>query len=219
MEQHPPPMYTVHYFPIAGRAELARMILEIAGYPIDWDAEKSTTPFGQLPLLHFTDPATSQPVTLAQSHAIGRFLAARHGLVPDGGPVKVALADAVEESIRSMFEEMLGMFFSGHDEAGLKKAIDELKKDGLVRFIEAQTKLLKANGSNGFYFDSKLTYVELSLYTVILVANGVIGKGTISTANAPELMRVYDMVKAQPRLVEYWQSERFHKKFFMSLDF
>lgn len=53
--------YELYYFPIAGRAELSRRLLEAAGLKYtnrtikDWKAEKDTTPFGQVPVLIIRD--------------------------------------------------------------------------------------------------------------------------------------------------------------------
>lgn len=58
--------YTLHYFPIRGLGELPRLILEVGGlvyrntYPVDWPKEKSSSPFGQVPLLIEKCTATGQ---------------------------------------------------------------------------------------------------------------------------------------------------------------
>lgn len=73
---------TLTYFPIRGRAEVPRLILEHVGAEYedkritfeDWPALKQTLPFGQLP--NYADDDVSIP----QSMAIVRHLGRKHSM-------------------------------------------------------------------------------------------------------------------------------------------
>ena len=75
-------MTTLTYFPIRGRAEVPRLILEHAGAEYkdtrvtfeEWPALKATLPFGQLPNYEDSD------VCIPQSMAIIRHLGRKHNL-------------------------------------------------------------------------------------------------------------------------------------------
>lgn len=72
---------TLVYFPTRGRGEHVRLLLEVAGVEYvddrvswdDWPARKETMPFGQVP--YYED----EHVSIAQSMAICRYLANKHG--------------------------------------------------------------------------------------------------------------------------------------------
>lgn len=71
-------MPTLTYFPIRGRAEVPRLILEQAGVSYedkritfqDWPALKTTLPFGQLP--NYEDEDVSIPQSMAIVRHLGR---------------------------------------------------------------------------------------------------------------------------------------------------
>ena len=99
-----PPKYTLVYMPMRNRVETARLVLEEAGVPYDFevvgwrpwvDGVKSTCPLGKLPVLRDYD---GKGGVLAQETAITRFLAAELGL--DG-------ADAAERAEVDMLYQQL----------------------------------------------------------------------------------------------------------------
>lgn len=93
------------YFAVRGRAEPARLMLEIAGVPYEDDSiavdkwrgpegkERMTerSPFGQLPILE------DGPLILCQSGAINRYLARKFGFYA-GSPEQDARVDEVYET-------------------------------------------------------------------------------------------------------------------------
>lgn len=69
------------YFNFRGRAEISRLLFNLAGQKFedkrielaDWAGFKSTTPFGQMPILEITDG--NEKHVISQSVAIARYLA------------------------------------------------------------------------------------------------------------------------------------------------
>jgi len=82
---HGEPQFRLAYMPMRNRCEVARLILEEAGAPYDfevigfkrWWAVKEQTPFGKVPILRALGGAGDD---LAQEGAITRFLARKLGL-------------------------------------------------------------------------------------------------------------------------------------------
>ncbi|ORZ39240.1 hypothetical protein BCR44DRAFT_1427495 [Catenaria anguillulae PL171] len=193
------------------------MILEVAGvpyknkYPADWAKEKPTTPFGHIPCLLFVDPKTGKELQVAESHAINRYLATKHGLVHDDLETRF-VADSLDESIRDLMASLMGSLFMLRGDAR-KQALAGFKTKDLPAFIDAHSKYLKANGSNGYYFGNKLSYVELSMFCAVVCIRMVLGECELTEKNAPELVKLHDVVAANTKLQAYWASDRFHRKF------
>jgi glutathione S-transferase len=82
------PSLRLQYFDIEGPAEKSRLALRLSKIPFlddrvdfsQWPSLKSSTPYGQLPLLHITTDASVK--VLAQSDAILRYVGRLGGLYP-----------------------------------------------------------------------------------------------------------------------------------------
>lgn len=98
--------FTLHYFSLAGRAEVARLLLHTATKKVewvdkrhefaDWQAVKPSTTFRQLPALQLEDGSF-----LAQSSAIDRYLAVKTGAEP-----KDELAWARSDEVYAFLEDL-----------------------------------------------------------------------------------------------------------------
>ncbi|ORZ27564.1 hypothetical protein BCR44DRAFT_1508025, partial [Catenaria anguillulae PL171] len=88
----------------------------------------------------------------------------------------------------------------------------DLKAKTIPGFIAAHTKYLEANGTNGYYFGNKLTYVELILFNLISSLNNALGGDAVTKENAPALIKVHDTVKQHPKIAEYLASPRLHQR-------
>ncbi|KAF9941892.1 hypothetical protein BGZ67_003722 [Mortierella alpina] len=82
--------FRLHYFPIHGFAYAARLILATTGakfestFPKDWLAEKSTVPFGVLPVLYETLSSSGnedQVLEIPESMAIEHYLSRKFKLL------------------------------------------------------------------------------------------------------------------------------------------
>ncbi|KAI9175846.1 hypothetical protein H9P43_006210 [Blastocladiella emersonii ATCC 22665] len=209
--------YKLLYFPATARAEVIRLVLEAAGveyentYPKNWPAEKASLPFGQMPVLIFQS-ADGKEQVVAQSAAIVRYLAAKHGLVPDTEH-DVFVADSLAESIRDAYEAVLKVVWRT-PEAEKEAAHADLKTKVIPAFAKAHAKYLAANGSNGYYFGTKLTYVELALFNFVESCRGVLGPDAFAAAgdDAGPVLKAVETVANHPKIKEYLASPRLHKK-------
>ncbi|KAI9189690.1 hypothetical protein H9P43_001123 [Blastocladiella emersonii ATCC 22665] len=204
--------YEVMYFPATGRAEIIRLVLEAAGatytnkYPKDWPAEKASLPFGQLPALVIK--ADGKEETVAQTSAIVRYLAKKHGLVPESEH-ELFIADSLAESVRDVMEAMITVVWRTPEDKK-EQAKADLKEKTIPAFVKAHEKFLAANGNNGYYFGSKLTYIELAVFNLVEGINSVV-PGSFTPENAAPILKVSENVKNLPRIKEYLASPRFHK--------
>ncbi|KAJ3375072.1 hypothetical protein GGF31_005794 [Allomyces arbusculus] len=209
------PAYTVYYWQIKGRGEMIRLVLEAAGvayenkYPKDWPVEKPSLPFGQLPALLITDPKTKQTTTLAQSAAIVRYLARKYNLVA-ADPLDAALADSIFESGIDVTNAMVKIVW-GTPEADKPAALEKFKAEVLPPFIKAHTAFLEKNGNKGIYVGDKLTYVELTMFSLISELNKLI-PDAITAKTAPALWKVREFVANDAKIKAYLASPRLHSK-------
>ncbi|CAI5443309.1 unnamed protein product [Caenorhabditis angaria] len=157
--------YKLSYFPIRGAGEIARQIFAVAGQEFEderipqdqWPARKSSTPFGQLPVL------TVDGKQLAQSHAIARFLSRQFGLngkcAWEEAQVN-AIADQFKDyqsEVRPYFVVLMG--FAQGDAAKLK---EETFLPAFNKHFQLFSNILKANAS-GYLVGDSLTFVDLYL--------------------------------------------------------
>ncbi|XP_070548577.1 S-crystallin 4-like isoform X2 [Ptychodera flava] len=161
------PQYRLMYFNIRARAETSRMIFAAAGVEYEdvrvareqWPAEKASGkyPFGQMPCLEIDGK-----FTLAQSRAIGRYLANEYGLAGKDNLEK-AKVDMVIYVCEDIYVGVRNIFFE-KDET--KKA--EMKADFVVKadsILAALEKLLIANnGGNGYLVGDSLTWADLEFF-------------------------------------------------------
>ncbi|KAI9222196.1 glutathione S-transferase [Blastocladiella britannica] len=207
--------YTVCYFQMRGRAELIRTIFEYAGvkyenkYPVDWKAEKESAPFGQLPVLIIKDTTTGKEETIAQTHAIVRYLATLFGLTPSD-PILAAKVDMVGESLDEYAQTVLGWYFQPPAGEEAKQAAKvQIVKETVPAFIKYQNKLLAANGNNGYYFGTETTMADIGLFALVANWNTKFPEA-FDREQMPELYKVCDRVAKIPRIAEYLESPRLH---------
>eukprot|EP01087_Luapelamoeba_hula_P014883 TRINITY_DN441_c0_g1_i2.p1 TRINITY_DN441_c0_g1~~TRINITY_DN441_c0_g1_i2.p1 ORF type:complete len:128 (+),score=22.04 TRINITY_DN441_c0_g1_i2:31-384(+) len=107
---------TLVYVNAAGRAEVPRLILELAGADyewnaLDWHAKKEEHlatghfGFGQIPILQ-----TPELGDLPQSQAITRFLANKYGYA-GSNPVEAAHIDAINEGVTDIINSVVQILF------------------------------------------------------------------------------------------------------------
>ncbi|KAJ3187551.1 hypothetical protein HK101_009374 [Irineochytrium annulatum] len=208
-----PVTYRLQYWNKQGRAELARLILTVAGATWeeevidkrkDWSTLKPTKPFGQVPVLIELEDG-QEVFTLAQSHAIERHLARTFNLA-GATPREIAYLESIQES---WIELALGW-------RKVRYAAPESKAQTLATFLSTvestvgfHERLLAKNGSNGFYLGNKLTYVDLMAYIEIecymaAEKDGVTG----AIANAPAFRALLERVKNDPLVASYLSSPK-----------
>ncbi|KAJ1973644.1 hypothetical protein H4R35_004008 [Dimargaris xerosporica] len=155
-------VYTLHYFPGTGRAQISRAILDYAQadwankYTVDWPSEKAHTPLGQLPVLYET-LSNGETFTLSESRAIERYLASKFGLYG---------ADAYESALMDSYidhwDDVALQGFTAH--YGPQEGREEAKK----RFEKAADVLLTKHGEiltkngTGHYFGNRTTWADIN---------------------------------------------------------
>mmetsp|Transcript_9231 Transcript_9231/g.25887 ORF Transcript_9231/g.25887 Transcript_9231/m.25887 type:complete len:222 (+) Transcript_9231:143-808(+) len=157
---------TIKYFPIRGRVETARLLLELAGVEYDdqritfeqWAAIKPTTPLGQVPL-YSDDDVTDLP----QSMAIATHVAEKFNLAGKTASERAWAKVVMHASDSDVFNGIAKIIFNGKSHEENKDAVDAAV-DNLAGQLE---KLLKLNnGGKGFYVGDSPTLADAASYHV-----------------------------------------------------
>lgn len=159
---------TITYFPIAGRAEPARLALAEAGVAFndvriggeDWVKAKPTMPFGQMPVLTLEDGTQ-----ISDSLNILFYVGEKYGLVPDS-PEERALGAAIVYAVNDVLNAVVGVMFGPEEakEAGFAKLLaDDGKVQTTLKFLN-DGKLGKKGTP---FFSDKCTIYDIFVYTVL----------------------------------------------------
>ncbi|PRP77445.1 glutathione transferase [Planoprotostelium fungivorum] len=200
---------TLLYFPIRGRAENVRLILEAAGVeyedaaPSDWPslkpklAEEGKLPFGQLPTL------TMGGKTYAQSHAIVNYLAKKHGLAGNDEEEQYRIDAAVFQcdDWRTGYAQLV---YRSADYQGEKPAY---LKEKAAHHANLMQNFLKASEDQGntFLIKGRLTSGDLELWD-ILDLHVELDKNFLEPF--PVLKSYYERVANVENIKKYLQSSR-----------
>ncbi|XP_070548580.1 hematopoietic prostaglandin D synthase-like [Ptychodera flava] len=162
------PQYRLTYFNARAGAETSRMIFAAAGVEYEdvrvateqWPAEKASGkyPFGQMPCLEIDGK-----FTLAQSRAIGRYLANEHGLAGKDNLEK-AKVDMVVDVCDDINVGVVRNIFLEKDETkkAQMKAEFIVKADSILAALEKF--FITNNGGNGFLVGDSLTWADLEFF-------------------------------------------------------
>ncbi|KZV79275.1 hypothetical protein EXIGLDRAFT_846690 [Exidia glandulosa HHB12029] len=165
------PTYEVHYFDTSGRADLQRMLLEVAGasytnvflnWRTTWPTVKETTAFGVVPKLTVVESDGSRK-DLYETSAIEAYLAESLDLMP--GPTAFERAEAL--SVLSALAELedkvrptLWLRTLDERKAGHAKYCTET----VPKYLKYQERFVRGD----WYFGDKLTVTDLKLYQLYL---------------------------------------------------
>ncbi|KAJ3081372.1 hypothetical protein HK102_002394 [Quaeritorhiza haematococci] len=212
--------YKLQYFPLQGRAELQRIIMEIGSLPYKndhpaWPDFKPNTPYGQLPVLvinqygdknlgcYLARKAGIYPdVKLAQSGAITRFLAKKAGLMPVD-ELAAAVNESIVDDIAELTDEVLTIQFKTPKEK-VQEAKSKFVMVTLPDFIKTHTPLIN---EQGHYYSDQLTLADVALYRALDMVHDIV-PGALSEKNAEALIKVYQNVAAHPKVKAYRDSDR-----------
>uniref|UniRef100_A0A914EF00 glutathione transferase n=1 Tax=Acrobeloides nanus TaxID=290746 RepID=A0A914EF00_9BILA len=197
--------YKLTYFPVRGLGEMIRFIFHYSNTPFednriggdDWQKIKSTTPFGQMPVLEID----GKP--LAQSFAITRYLARKHGLAgkDDWESAQLdAIADFGKDfsaELRPYFGVLMGRSEGNKDE--LYKTVFVPAIDKNIPILE---KLLKDSGS-GFFSKSGVSWVD---FYVASFTETLEGMAPEVVSKYSEILKHKEKVYALPQLKKYLDS-------------
>ncbi|XP_033112195.1 glutathione S-transferase-like [Anneissia japonica] len=157
--------YKLTYLPIQGRAEPIRLLLldngvdfedELVTYA-DFPKIKATLPFRQVPVLYDGD------LVCAQSNAILRYLARKHGLYGsnDLEAFKIDMFNDGVEDLRVAYTNMIYRNYAGKD---------EFVNDKCPVQLEILENLFKANnggGAGGFAAGEKISFMDYNFYNLL----------------------------------------------------
>jgi len=215
--------YELFYWPIQGRGEFARLILEDAG--ADYD-DVARTPAGMArmqeimrdgvpELLPFAPPFLhAGHIWLAQSALIASFLGERLGLAP--------ASEAAREVARTLMLTIADLMMEVHDThhpvahdkvyedqrepAALRAA--SFRSARLPKFLRYLERTLE-RADTGMLVGDQVTYVDLAAFQIVeglrYAFPNAIGKVHGKTAR---LLALHDRVAARPRIAAYLASPR-----------
>ncbi|KAK2163090.1 hypothetical protein NP493_1485g00055 [Ridgeia piscesae] len=204
--------YTLVYFDGRGRAEVSRILFELAGVEYedkrikgeDWGKLKSEMPFGQMPILKIDDD-----VTLCQSEAIEFYLAKTFGFAGIN-----TLEEAQVLMIGNCVMDTLMPLFKMH---GVKEeeVKDEMKKkyqeEQMPKFLGMLEKLLVSNkGGDGYFIGDKITVADVKIVGIFewLPVFGI----NVDFNKYPKLKALNDRVTTEPKIAA-WIARRPESKF------
>lgn len=200
--------YKITYFDIRGLAELPRLVLAATGaqweddrIPFnkkedgsfdrgDWDnVRKPQQPYEQVPVL-----TVNGNTKIAQSAAIVRFLARRHGL-EGKDDIETAQIDAAFEAVVD--------FRKAWRDAKSNPDASKLAEYFSKTFPEAM-RLLNKNASGAPFFGSKLSYVDIAIYYSLFVI-ATENKEAVEKALADNknIKSINDAVAKDERIAKY----------------
>ncbi len=216
------PKIRLIYFAGRGRAEIARWTMAIGGIPYedvrikmdDWEAFKPKTLFGQVPMMEYGD------VTLAQSHAINRLLAAKAGLAGDDD-VQRARIEMIQEHIIDFWNlELYGVMIE--DDVEKKKTMTEvIMKEKVPKYFDVLEKMLAAEGDRDYFVGGKLSQADLSVVELlmllsdptepmrrnIVVFDESVGANESLLGKYPKMAKLVERVTEHPKL-KAWLEKR-----------
>ncbi len=225
------PLYRLYYWPfIQGRGEFVRLILEDAGAPYEDVARLPARQGGGVgaieAILERDDvgaPAFAPPIleagdlVLAQTPAIGRFLAERLGLMPAGVRDRWQ-ADQLALTVADFVVEV----HDTHHPLGVMLHYEEQKREAAARasqfrdyrlpkffgFFERAVSVNQASGGAGLV-GAEISYVDLWMFQALAGLEYAFPMAFASVIeDAPRLRALAERVAARPNVAAYLASQR-----------
>jgi glutathione S-transferase len=215
--------YELYYWPIQGRGEFARLILEDAGanyldvgrergglakmQAIIDGAQPELLPFAP-PFLHAAD------CWLAQSAQIASFLGERLGLAPPHEPerlvartIMLTIADLINEVHDTHHPIAIDKTYE-QQRAPAKQRATAFREARMPKFLGYLERNLERNGT-GVLVGSGVTYVDLAAFQVVEGLGFAFPHALAALQpELPRLLALHDRVSARPRIAAYLTSDR-----------
>lgn len=157
--------YKLVYFPVRGRAQAFKYLctdndieFTVETIPMDmkvWGEMKPKTMFGQLPIVYDGD------FELAQSNAILRHLARKHGLY-GSNEKEMTMIDMINDQQEDTRMSYIKLIYQEYD-TGKADYINSLP-DKLTVFEKT---LAKNNGGSGFFVGSKISFLDYNMFDLL----------------------------------------------------
>jgi glutathione S-transferase len=215
--------YELFYWPIQGRGEFARLVLEDAGADYE-DVTRSRDGMrrmqeivaGRAPeLLPFAPPfLRAGDVWMAQSALITMFLGEQLGLAPTSEPGRYA-ARTIMLTISDLIDEV----HDTHHPIAVDKYYEDQKREAQLRatsfrskrlpkFLGYLERILERNGT-GVLVGDQVTYVDLCAFQIIEGLNYAFPRTLHQLHDkVPRLLALHDRVAQRPRISAYLASDR-----------
>jgi len=160
------PIVKFVYFDLQGKGEVTRLLLNAGNIDFedfrfsfdDWAEIKPTTPFGQVPVLHWDGEE------IAQSMAIARFVARKVGMA-GRSDLEFVQADMIACHTEDVWSKLPGLRFSKTQEDRETNANAFLKEFLPVWLKPLETVLEKRGGD--WFAGSAATFAELSVMVLL----------------------------------------------------
>jgi glutathione S-transferase len=193
----------ISYFPIRGRAEPIRLLLEDMGVPYrnepvdikQWRKIKAETPFGKVPLYH------EGQLEIAESHAIMRHLARRYDLYGND-ELEGTRCDVVQEVLHDAVEQFAELMWNP-DFAQVRD--DFIQKRLRPMLTNLQQYLQDADGSPVHWVGRGNTFVDYIGYVWLDMVRAL-AKEVLQ--EFPRLWNLYQEFEKRPRIRAYLESDR-----------
>ena len=192
-----------------GRGEPARLALHIGDIAFedhrvagkDWPAWRDQTPFLAIPTLEVDGQVVSQ------SNSINRYVGKLAGLYPKDD-WQALLCDEVMDAVEDISTQIGHTFDLPEDDK--KKARAELAAGPLKRYLEQLEARLRAAGGE-YFADRRLTVADLKVFMLTRwLRSGALDhlpKDLVDRI-APQLVKHWERVAGQPRIVAYYQRRK-----------
>ena len=215
--------YELYYWPIQGRGEFARLVLEDAGADyVDVCRERGgmarmqrILAGGEPALLPFAPPfLRAGRLWLAQSAQIASFLGEQLGLAPPGEPARLVartimltIADLVAEVHDTHHPIAVDRYYEEQKPAARQRA-EAFRKARLPKFLGYLERNLERNAS-GVLVGKRVSYVDLAAFQIVeglgYAFPRALGK---LRRKLPRLIALHEQVAARPRIARYVASDR-----------
>ena len=186
--------YNLYYFGVPGRAGPIKLLLHVADVEYDMVTltkekfvelkQSGFLPFGKVPLL------TKGDFKLAESAAIGNYIARKYGLWP-----KTEEDSAVATSILSAIGDYAMLFFQVATAKPEEK--EEKLKEAKEKFAQFENGVSKLLGEKEFFFEDRMTDVDISLFYFF---HALVQKDNLTKEN---LIKFYDNMKSNKKIAEF----------------
>jgi len=194
------------YFNGRGLGEVPRLLLREAGVDFedrrvegkDVEALRAAgkLPFGQVPLYQEGD------FSLAQSGAIGRYIARKHGLAGKDAH-EHALVDSLVDAV---FSDMGGQSFRQWrygEEAKKAEFKQKFGTESLPKYLPyLEKQLVSRNGGNAFFLGDKISWADIAFFHFFDSFN-LLGEFPTALDAFPHLKALLGRVAARPNIAKH----------------
>ncbi|EGN95867.1 hypothetical protein SERLA73DRAFT_142838 [Serpula lacrymans var. lacrymans S7.3] len=208
--------YEIHYWPIHGRSDVSRMLLEAAGKPYknvfigsaEWATLKKQQRFGHTPWLvvKYTD-GTSK--TLWEQLAIDVYLAETFGFMPSteaGEDEAFSRAFCVAHHTSWLeLSDKFGVAMGLPTLEERREQINKLRNDVAPLHMSFHEKIL-AESKGPFYYGEKPTLPDFMALSTYLRMEELLGE--CSHEQFPNLLKLNEAVLKVPHVADYVQKRR-----------